>query len=125
MFGYINMSREAYLRMKQRKNGTGAASVILNVIGAGGVRPTSNYIAGATANAGLIAFTEALGAEAAADAIRVVGVNPGMVHVIDIHASMRFNAPLSDMLFADTCEPWCDWCETPRCHAHIAAHNAY
>ena len=57
--------------MKQRKNGTGrsgAASVILNVIGAGGVRPTYNYIAGATANAGLIAFTEALGAEAAADA---------------------------------------------------------
>ena len=71
--------------MKQRENRTGAASVILNVIGAGGIRPTYNYIAGATANAGLIAFTEALGAEAAADAIRVVGVNPGMVHVLDIH----------------------------------------
>ena len=53
------------------------ARVILNVIGAGGVRPTFNYIAGATANAGLIAFTEALGAEAASDGIRVVGVNPG------------------------------------------------
>ena len=79
VFGYINMSREAYRRMKRRAYETdaGGGRVILNVIGTGGVRPTFNYIAGATANAGLIAFTEALGAEAAADGIRVVGVNPG------------------------------------------------
>lgn len=66
--------------MKQSPNEiarSNAASVIINVIGAGGVRPTFGYIAGATANAGLIAFTEALGAEAAADGIRVLGVNPG------------------------------------------------
>ena len=79
VFGYINMAREAYRRMKRRadKSDTDGARVILNVIGTGGIQPTFNYIAGATANAGLIAFTEALGAEAAADGIRVVGVNPG------------------------------------------------
>ena len=80
VFGYINMSREAYRRMKRRAaamDRPGGARVILNVIGTGGIRPTFNYIAGATANAGLIAFTEALGAEAPADGIRVLGVNPG------------------------------------------------
>ena len=80
VFGYINMSREAYRRMKRQgvnRDDTGGLRVILNVIGTGGIRPTFKYIAGATANAALIAFTEALGAEAAADGIRVVGVNPG------------------------------------------------
>lgn len=75
------MSREAFRRMKAGSRaeppGGRVARVILNVIGTGGVRPTFSYIAGATANAGLIAFTEALGAEAPADGIRVVGVNPG------------------------------------------------
>ena len=70
--GYINMAREAYSRFKSAGDG-----VILNVIGTGGVRPTAGYIAGATANAGLIAFTEALGGESTSDGIRVAGVNPG------------------------------------------------
>ena len=69
VFGYINMAREAYRHFQ-----TAGGGVILNVIGTGGVRPTFGYIAGATANAGLIAFTEALGAESAKDGIRVLGV---------------------------------------------------
>jgi hypothetical protein len=37
--------------------------VIVNVIGVAGERPRSNYIAGTSGNAALIAFTRALGAE--------------------------------------------------------------
>ena len=72
VFGYISLTREIYTRMCERKSGT-----IINVIGSAGERPNAGYIAGTTANAGLMAFTRALGAEAPDNGIRVVGVNPG------------------------------------------------
>ncbi|MFL5003573.1 MAG: SDR family NAD(P)-dependent oxidoreductase, partial [Xanthobacteraceae bacterium] len=56
MFGYINMTRIYFARMKARQRG-----VIINIIGVGGERLDFNYIAGSTGNAGLIAFTRALG----------------------------------------------------------------
>ena len=74
VFGYINMCREFYSAMKQNGNG-----VILNIIGAGGERPDFGYIAGGSANAGLMAFTKALGAESIKDGVRVIGVNPGQI----------------------------------------------
>ncbi len=74
VFGYINMCREMYAQMKTQRRG-----VIINVIGAGGERPTATYIAGGAGNAALMAFTRALGAVSANDGIRVVAVNPGMI----------------------------------------------
>jgi len=74
VFGYINLTREVYARMKDRRQG-----VIVNIIGAAGERPDPGYIAGGTANAGLMAFTRALGGASHADGIRVLGVNPGLV----------------------------------------------
>ena len=53
--------------------------VILNIIGAAGERMDAAYIAGSSANAGLMAFTRALGGAAPADGIRVLGINPGPV----------------------------------------------
>ncbi len=74
VFGYINLSRSFYAGMKAR--GTG---IILNVIGNGGEKPVSDYIAGSTGNAALMAFTRALGGDSPQDGIRVVGINPGPV----------------------------------------------
>ncbi len=74
VFGFINLMREIYRAMRQRKSG-----VIVNVIGVAGERHRSNYIAGTTGNAGLMAFTRALGAESVDHGIRVVGVNPGRI----------------------------------------------
>ena len=74
VFGYINLTREVYARMRGR-----GAGVIVNVIGLAGERHRSNYIAGTTGNAGLIAFTRALGAESVDHGVRVVGINPGRV----------------------------------------------
>jgi NAD(P)-dependent dehydrogenase (short-subunit alcohol dehydrogenase family) len=74
VFGYINLTREVYARMKERRQG-----VIVNIIGAGGERPDAGFIAGSTANAGLMAFTRALGGASHADGIRVLAINPGMV----------------------------------------------
>jgi NAD(P)-dependent dehydrogenase (short-subunit alcohol dehydrogenase family) len=71
LFGYINMTREIYGAMCQRKRG-----VIVNIIGNAGHRPSAGYIAGAIANAGLMAMTKALGAESPEHGVRVVGVNP-------------------------------------------------
>ena len=72
VFGYINLTRLIYNKMKNAKKG-----VILNIIGSAGQKPMYNYIAGTTANAGLMAFTKALSNGSTANGIRVLGINPG------------------------------------------------
>lgn len=73
VFGYINLSRAIYEHMAKRKRG-----VIVNIIGAAGERMDASYIAGSTGNAGLAAFTRALGGASPKDGIRVCGIHPGM-----------------------------------------------
>jgi len=87
VFGYINLSRLAYARMKIRGGG-----VIVNVIGHTGEKVDASYIAGSTANAGLIAFTRALGGVSMRDGIRVVGVSPGPVATDRLNAVYRARA---------------------------------
>lgn len=74
VFGFINLTREIYKRMCERGDG-----VIINVIGVAGERHRSNYIAGTSGNAALMAFTRALGAESVDHGVRAVGVNPGRI----------------------------------------------
>ena len=74
VFGYINLTRLIYTRMQERHRG-----VILNIIGVAGERYDSNYIAGSTGNAGLMAFTRALGGTSLDDGVRVLGINPGLI----------------------------------------------
>jgi NAD(P)-dependent dehydrogenase (short-subunit alcohol dehydrogenase family) len=74
MFGYLNLTRQVYARMKARGRG-----VIVNILGNAGEKLDASYIAGSTANAGLMAFTRALGGASHADGVRVVGINPGPV----------------------------------------------
>ena len=74
VFGYINLARVFYTRMKARRRG-----VIINIIGNGGERVDYGYIAGAAGNAALMAFTRALGAGSIDYGVRAVGVNPGPV----------------------------------------------
>ena len=71
VFGYINVTRDIYAAMCERKRG-----VIVNIIGGAGERPTAGYVAGSMANAGLMAFSRALGAESPNHGVRVVGLNP-------------------------------------------------
>lgn len=74
VFGYINMTRRFYAAMRETGGG-----VIVNIIGAGGEKPTAAYAAGAGGNAALMALTRALGARSTLDGIRVVGINPGFI----------------------------------------------
>jgi NAD(P)-dependent dehydrogenase (short-subunit alcohol dehydrogenase family) len=74
VYGYINMCRRFYSEMRQRGRG-----VIINILGMAGERMDSGYIAGSTGNAGLMAFTKALGGSASNDKLRVVGINPGAI----------------------------------------------
>ena len=71
VFGYINLTRALYSRMRSR-----GAGVIVNVIGMAGESPQFEYICGSTANAGLAAFTKALGKGSPEHGIRVLGVHP-------------------------------------------------
>jgi NAD(P)-dependent dehydrogenase (short-subunit alcohol dehydrogenase family) len=74
VFGYINLTRAVYAAMKKKGRG-----VIVNILGNAGEKLNAAYIAGSTANAGLMAFTRTLGGVSHADGIRVVGINPGPV----------------------------------------------
>lgn len=74
VFGYLNLTRQVYARMKAKR-----AGVIVNILGNAGEKLDASYIAGSTANAGLMAFTRTLGGASHADGIRVVGINPGPV----------------------------------------------
>ena len=71
VFAYINLSRELFPRMKARGGG-----VIVNIIGMAAEKPSFEYICGATANAGLAAFTKALGNGSSEHGVRVIGVHP-------------------------------------------------
>jgi NAD(P)-dependent dehydrogenase (short-subunit alcohol dehydrogenase family) len=87
VFGYINTCRAALANMKERGRG-----VIVNVIGAGGERPSAGYIAGAGGNAALMAMTRALGASSTRHGVRVVGINPGAIETDRLIALARTRA---------------------------------
>jgi NAD(P)-dependent dehydrogenase (short-subunit alcohol dehydrogenase family) len=94
VFGYVSFCRAVYAQMKKRR-----AGVIINVIGAAGESFPTNYIAGATGNASLMAFTRALGKGAPADGLRVMAINPGpvetdrLVMIRQAEAQERFGDP--------------------------------
>ncbi|HEX3537228.1 MAG TPA: SDR family oxidoreductase [Stellaceae bacterium] len=87
VFGYINMTRRFYALMAERKKGT-----IINIIGAAGQNPDSEYVAGSTGNASLMAFTQAMGGTAPRDGLRVLGINPGPVMTERLITLMRTRA---------------------------------
>ncbi len=87
VFGAINLCRAFYALMKARGGG-----VIVNIIGNGGERPVSNYVAGACGNAAVMALTRALGGDSHRDGIRVVGINPGPVATDKLVAMMKKTA---------------------------------
>lgn len=87
VFGFISLCRLIYPAMAARKSG-----VIVNVIGAAGEKFPANYIAGATGNAALMAFTKALGRTSPADGVRVVGINPGATATERMEMLLRHRA---------------------------------
>ncbi|BBK42598.1 short-chain dehydrogenase [Allostella vacuolata] len=87
VFGYVNICRAFHGRMKARRSG-----VIVNVIGLAGERFDYGYIAGSTGNAGLMAFTRALGSYSLEHGVRVLAVNPGAVMTDRIVQLMRTRA---------------------------------
>src|SRR3954470_13942043 len=87
MFGFLNLTREIYPRMKARKSG-----VIVNVIGMAAEHPSFEYICGATANAGLASFTKALGKGYGQHGVRVLGVHPPSTRTDRIITLMKAQA---------------------------------
>jgi NAD(P)-dependent dehydrogenase (short-subunit alcohol dehydrogenase family) len=87
VFGYINLTRAIYPRMKARGGG-----VIINNIGNGGEVFDPAYVAGTTGNASLMAFTRAMGGHSLDDNIRVVGINPGPVDTDRIYNMLKKRA---------------------------------
>ena len=74
LFGTIDLTRRYYARMKEQRSG-----VIINVIGAAGLRPEYAFAAGSIANSALMSLTSALGGVSPDFNVRILGVNPGSV----------------------------------------------
>lgn len=74
VFGYINMTRTFLEAMEKRGSG-----VIINVTGLAADRTDANYVAGTTGNAGLNAFSRAVGGRSLSRGVRVLAVSPGPV----------------------------------------------
>lgn len=74
VMGTIDLCREALRAMSARGSG-----VIVNIIGLSGERPNPRSVATSTANAALIAFTQAVGSTSVDANVRVVGINPGLI----------------------------------------------
>ncbi len=70
-FGYINATRAMLEKMYARK-----AGVVVNVIGLAGESFNYDYVAGTMGNAGIMAFTRAVGSKSVDHGVRVVGINP-------------------------------------------------
>ncbi len=87
VFGYINMCRIHHQAMTQRGHG-----VIINVTGLAADRTDADYIAGTTGNAGLNAFTRALGSRSLNHGVRVLSVSPGAVETERLVGLMRARA---------------------------------
>jgi NAD(P)-dependent dehydrogenase (short-subunit alcohol dehydrogenase family) len=87
LLGYVHMCQLYLPGMEARK-----AGVICNIIGMAGRTPRMGYIAGGTANAALIAFTSALGGAAAANGVRVFGINPAATRTDRMMTLARTNA---------------------------------
>jgi 3-oxoacyl-[acyl-carrier protein] reductase len=91
VFGYIHLCQLYLARMKARKAGS-----IINIIGMGGRAVRPDYICGASGNAALIGFTNALGAESPGYNVRVFGINPAatmtdrIIYVSKGRAKARF-----------------------------------
>lgn len=101
VFGYISLCRAVYPTMAAAR-----AGVIVNVIGTAGEKLNPGYLAGTMGNAGLIAFTRALGTASPKDGVRVVGINPGATATARMEMLMRDRAKAA---FGDA-ERWPELC---------------
>lgn len=86
VYGYIDLTRSLYPLLAVSRG------VVVNIIGTAGERPDPSYIAGAAGNSALMAFTKGMAKGAAADGVRVVGINPGPVRTERIKLMLRNQA---------------------------------
>ena len=87
VFGYINITRQYFARMRAQGGGT-----IVNVIGLAGECHDAAYIAGTAGNASLMAFTRGIGSTSIDHGVRIVGVNPGAVETDRIRSLLAGKA---------------------------------
>ena len=74
VMGAIDLCRAVLPGMAARRSG-----VIVNIAGVAGERPNPKSIATGTANAALMAFSQALGSASVDDGVRVLCLNPGLI----------------------------------------------
>lgn len=121
VLGAIETSRLASEKMRSAGGG-----VIVQIIGISGVKLNPKTILTTTANAALIAFTEAFGAQSVDWNVRVVGINPGLTETprtadlragqgSDAYQAALANLPLQRMARAE---------EIADCAAFLASDRA-
>jgi len=89
VLGYIHLVHLYLPAMETRGSG-----VIVNIIGMAGRAPRAEYVCGASGNAALIAFTQAVGARSVDAGVRVIGINPSATRTGRVETLARSRARL-------------------------------
>jgi NAD(P)-dependent dehydrogenase (short-subunit alcohol dehydrogenase family) len=87
VFGCVNATRAMLEKMYARKKG-----VVVNVIGLAGESYIYDYAAGTMGNAGLMAFTRAIGSKSVDHGVRVVAISPSATRTDCMIAYLRGEA---------------------------------
>jgi NAD(P)-dependent dehydrogenase (short-subunit alcohol dehydrogenase family) len=81
-FGAVRMTRAAWPHLRKR---TGS---IVNIVGAGGRTPGSQFSIGGSVNAAVLSFTKAMAEKGIEDGIQVNAINPGPVRTARLEAQL-------------------------------------
>jgi NAD(P)-dependent dehydrogenase (short-subunit alcohol dehydrogenase family) len=81
-FGAVRMTRASWPHLRKR---TGS---IVNIVGAGGRTPGSQFSIGGSVNAAVLSFTKAMAEKGIEDGIQVNAINPGPVRTARLEAQL-------------------------------------
>jgi 3-oxoacyl-[acyl-carrier protein] reductase len=82
-FGAVRMTRAAWPHLRKQ------SGAIVNIVGAGGRTPGSQFSIGGSVNAAVLSFTKAMSEKGIEDGVQVNAVNPGPVRTARLRAQLK------------------------------------
>jgi len=82
-FGAVRMTRAAWKHLRKQSGS------IVNIVGAGGRTPGSQFSIGGSVNAAVLSFTKAMSEKGLEDGVQVNAINPGPVRTARLRAQLE------------------------------------
>jgi NAD(P)-dependent dehydrogenase (short-subunit alcohol dehydrogenase family) len=82
-FGAVRLTRAAWPHLRKQ------SGAIVNIVGAGGRTPGSQFSIGGSVNAAMLSFTKAMSEKGIEDGVQVNAINPGPVRTARLEARLK------------------------------------